>query len=98
VESPRSHSGVEKDLCSSAWIMKDGDSRGPRITLDRFVLRESTHRVLDHKDCGSRSWIGEEGPSSRDHTGQGEERTEAYTGGFQSEGSHKRVLDHTKLF
>jgi hypothetical protein len=35
------------------------------------------------KDCGSRSWIGEEGPSSRDHTGQGEERTEAYTGGFQ---------------
>jgi hypothetical protein len=35
------------------------------------------------KDCGSRSWIGEEGISSRDHTGQGEERTEAYTGGFQ---------------
>jgi hypothetical protein len=35
------------------------------------------------KDCGSRSWIGEEGPSSRDHTGQGEERTKAYTGGFQ---------------
>jgi hypothetical protein len=35
------------------------------------------------KDYGSRSWIGEEGPSSRDHTGQGEERTEAYAGGFQ---------------
>ena len=35
------------------------------------------------KDCGSRSWIGEEGPSSRDHTGQGEERIKAYAGGFQ---------------
>jgi hypothetical protein len=38
VESPRSHSGVEKDLCSSAWITKDGDSRGPRITLDRVCV------------------------------------------------------------
>ena len=35
------------------------------------------------KDYGSRYWIGEEGPSSRDHTGQEEERTEAYVGGFQ---------------
>jgi hypothetical protein len=36
VESPRSHSRVEKDLCSSAWITNDYDSRGPRITLDKF--------------------------------------------------------------
>jgi hypothetical protein len=35
------------------------------------------------KDCGSISWIGEEGPSSIDHTGQGEERIEVYVGGFQ---------------
>jgi hypothetical protein len=35
------------------------------------------------KDDGSRSWIVEEGPSFRDHTGQGEERIKAYAGGFQ---------------
>jgi hypothetical protein len=36
------------------------------------------------KDCDSRrSWIGGEVISSRDHTGQGEERAEATTSGFQ---------------
>jgi hypothetical protein len=34
------------------------------------------------KDYGSIYWIGEEGNSYRDHTGQGEERIEAYKGGF----------------
>jgi hypothetical protein len=55
VESPRSHSGVEKDLYSIAWIMKDIDLRGPRIIhshRDRkegifltHVLRESTQSI-----------------------------------------------------
>jgi len=35
------------------------------------------------KDHVSISWIGEEIPSSRDHIGQGEERTKSYTGGVQ---------------
>jgi hypothetical protein len=86
VESPRSHSGVEKDLCSSAWITKDGfkRTRGPRITLDRSCVERVDTQVLDHEGLWFKiSWIGEEGLSSRDHTGQGEERTEAYTGGFQ---------------
>jgi hypothetical protein len=46
VESPRSHSGVEKDLCSSVWIMKDSDSRGPRITLE--ILKD----ILDGEGEG----------------------------------------------
>jgi hypothetical protein len=34
------------------------------------------------KDCDSRSWIGGEGLPSRDHTCQGEERSEEATSGF----------------
>jgi hypothetical protein len=40
VESPRSHSGVEKDLCSSAWITKDDDSRGPRTIEFTQIAKE----------------------------------------------------------
>jgi hypothetical protein len=36
------------------------------------------------KECDSRSWIGGEEIPFRDHTGQGEERTKATIGGFQS--------------
>jgi hypothetical protein len=35
------------------------------------------------KDYDLRSWIGGEGISSRDHTGQGQERAEATTCGFK---------------
>jgi hypothetical protein len=52
VESPRSHSGVEKDLYSSAWITKDGDSRGPRITLDRSCVER-----VDTQSIGSRRTV-----------------------------------------
>jgi hypothetical protein len=45
---------------------------------------------LDHKDDDSRSWIGEEGPSSRDHTGQGEERTKSYAMSIFHGNLHKR--------
>jgi hypothetical protein len=34
------------------------------------------------KENGSISWIGEEGDSSGDYAGQGEERTKAYIGWF----------------
>ena len=53
MESPRSHSRVEKDLYSSVWIRKDGESRGPRITLDMSCVE----RVDTQSIGGSRRTV-----------------------------------------